>query len=223
MIKMQSYTDYTVSLFWAHVFSIGVAIPLFLLTGGLHMLIWGFPSIMGGIGWGWIGLLLILSIAIHELLHAVGFVYAGGASWRDIRFGVMWKALAPYAHCKTAARVSTYRLAIALPGFVLGVAPALAGLATGVDALTLYGYIMLIAACGDAVILWAIRTVPAAALVIDHPSKVGCMVVSGTSVLPDERVLPETEEENIVGVYLLTLLLFVLGLATGFFILYPAL
>ena len=215
MTESESYTDYTVSLFWTHVFSIGAILPLFLLTLGLHTLIWGFPM-MAGVGWGWIGLLLILSIAVHELLHAVGFVYAGGASWRDVRFGVMWKALAPYAHCRQAMQAAPYRVAIVLPALVLGVAPTLVGLATGIGALTFYGYILLIAACGDAAILWAIRSVPEETLVKDHPSKVGCMVAL-KAPHPATGSLQEAKGES-AAVYFLTMLLFMIGffIAIGF-------
>ena len=214
MAESDSYRDYTVSLFWAHVLSVGIILPLFFLTIGLHMLLWGFPFMEGGIGWGWTALLLILSIAVHELLHAVGFVYAGGASWSDVRFGVMWKALAPYAHCTQAMQAGPYRVAVALPALLLGVMPTLVGIATGIGALTFYGYIMLIAACGDAAILWAIRSVPEAALVKDHSSKVGCMVAS-ESPHPATGVLQETEEENATGVRFLTMVLFTIGFAAG--------
>ena len=217
MAELESYTDYTVSLFWTHVFSIGVILPLFFLTLGLHTLLWGFPSMEGDIGLGWIALLLLMSIVTHELLHAVGFVYAGGALWSDVRFGVMWKALAPYAHCTQVMQVAPYRVAIALPALLLGVAPTLTGLATGVGVLTFYGYIMLIAACGDAAILWAIRSVPEATLVKDHPSKVGCMVASEVPH-PATGILREAEEESVMGVHLLTIVLFTVGLVVGFFI-----
>jgi hypothetical protein len=69
-----------------------------------------------------------------------------------------------------------YRFGAAVPGVVLGVLPALAGLATGGGALFLFGLLFTLAAGGDALILWLLRDVPAARLVSDHPTRAGCLV-----------------------------------------------
>jgi hypothetical protein len=117
---------------------------------------------------------LVAGVVAHEALHAIGFMI-GGAAWEDIKFGV--KMMNPYAHCKVPLRASAYRLAITLPGIVLGVLPGLIGIITGMGLVNLFGAIMLSAALGDALILWLLRDTPRDALVYDHPSEIGCEVV----------------------------------------------
>ncbi len=119
----------------------------------------------------------IASIVFHEALHGAGYVLFGGAKWRDVSFGMNWKALAPYAHCRAAVPVSGYRGSVMLPGLLLGVAPWIAGLLTGSGALTFYGFIMIAAASGDMIILWLLRGIDGKEMVLDHPWEAGCRVV----------------------------------------------
>ncbi|MBM7097701.1 DUF3267 domain-containing protein [Bacillus sp. H-16] len=61
-------------------------------------------------------------IVVHEFLHAAGYVYIGKASWRDVKFGIIWKQFMPYAHCRVPLRINHYRMAVFLP-VILGVVP----------------------------------------------------------------------------------------------------
>lgn len=119
-------------------------------------------------------LVLVVSIGIHEVLHGVGFTLVGGVPWREMRFG--FKGLVVYAHCRVPMVASAYRVSVVLPGVVLGVLPGLIGLAGGNGWLTVYGTLMSIAALGDLVVLWLIRSVAGDAWVQDHPSAPGCLV-----------------------------------------------
>ncbi len=116
-------------------------------------------------------------IVVHEWLHAVGFRLAGKAPADSIRYGFNWKGMAPYAHCHAVMPASGYRVGVALPGLILGVVPAVVGLIGGIWWLAVWGALMLVSAGGDLAVLLAVRHVPGAALVQDHPSKVGCHVV----------------------------------------------
>ncbi len=60
---------------------------------------------------------------------------------------------------------------------MLGILPAAAGLVTGNPWVMFFGIFFLLAASGDAVILWLLRGVPANALVEDHPTRAGCYVI----------------------------------------------
>lgn len=120
---------------------------------------------------------LFLGIVVHELLHALGFVHVGNAPWSAIRFGVSWKALAPYAHCRAPVPITAYRFSVALPGVVLGLVPVFVGLGVGIGWLVLWGALMTAAASGDLVALWVVRSVPNGASVQDHPDRVGCQVL----------------------------------------------
>ena len=147
---------------------------------GPHLALWGlptppFPSDPASI-WGFCTA-FALGVFLHEGLHGLGHAW-GEASWSNVRFGMHWKALTPFAQCTVPTRARSYRIAIALPGLVLGVAPLALGVATGTWLLTFYGFLMLVAAAGDLLILWILRGVPAGAWVQDHPRQVGCLVVA---------------------------------------------
>ena len=53
------------------------------------------------------------------------------------------------------------------------------GVSTGIWLVTFFGFLMLVAAAGDVLILWVLRGVPPRAWVQDHPRQVGCLVVAG--------------------------------------------
>ncbi|PSQ70106.1 MAG: hypothetical protein BRD26_05270 [Bacteroidetes bacterium QH_1_64_81] len=119
-----------------------------------------------------------LGVVLHEGLHGLGHV-RGEATWDDVRFGMHWKALTPFAQCMVPTRARAYRIALALPGLVLGAVPLALGVSTGIWLVTFFGFLMLVAAAGDVLILWVLRGVPPRAWVQDHPRQVGCLVVAG--------------------------------------------
>lgn len=121
--------------------------------------------------------LLVAGILAHEMLHGLTWKLAGGKSWSAIKFGVNWKALAPYAHCREPLEVNAYRWGAAMPGLLLGIIPFSVGLITGGGWYVVFGYIFTITAAGDMLILWLIRRVDAGTLVQDHPTLAGCEIV----------------------------------------------
>jgi pimeloyl-ACP methyl ester carboxylesterase len=126
-------------------------------------------------------LVIVASIVVHEVIHAVGFMLVGKAPRTAVKFGFSWRGLAPYAHCKMPMTMYAYRVSTALPGIVLGILPGIAGLIWGNYWLIWYAIFMLAGAGGDLAILLTTRHVPAHALVLDHPTKVGCLLVEKVS------------------------------------------
>lgn len=118
----------------------------------------------------------MVGIGVHELLHGIGY-RLGGVPWSQIKFGVQWKALMPYAHCKAPMRARGYGLAVALPGLILGVIPTVWGLASGSSAMTLFGTAMLAGAVGDMMILGLLMTLKGNPMVQDHPVKPGFQII----------------------------------------------
>ncbi len=158
-----------------------VAAPLAALLGGgivaAHLVAHGGlgPS-FAPLPWLAVALLFLAGVAVHELLHAAGFVL-GGAAPATVRIRVHWPTLTPYATCSTLVSPRAYRVAGALPGVALGLVPAVVGVALGQGALTVWGALFTGLAAGDFVVLWLIRDLPADALVQDHPARLGCRVV----------------------------------------------
>jgi putative zincin peptidase len=147
----------------------------------LHLALWGGRSVGEGFAFlfPWLFFpVLLVSVVVHEGLHAAGFLAVGRAPRSAVHFGVDRRTLSPYAGCRAALRAGAYRFAILLPSLALALAPAAAGLATGTGWLTLWGAFMLVSGAGDFAALWAMRRVPNTARVLDHPERVGCRVVS---------------------------------------------
>ena len=175
--------DATISMLIANLVALAlvpVAGLLFLLP---YVLIWDnildrLSRLFEGKVWWTAILIFVLSIVVHELLHAVGYVWVGGVPRTAVKFGFSWRGLAPYAHCHEPMTARAYRTAVMLPGLILGLLPAVLGLIIGSFGLTIFGAIMVMAAGGDLAVLLAIRDVPPTAIVRDHPTKVGCEVVS---------------------------------------------
>lgn len=174
---MSERIDKTMSIGAANVWALVVAIPVFVGFFGAQAYFWGYSDSafsVEGLEGLWALVIFFLSIVVHELLHGLGY-WLGGAKWSEVKFGV--KQLTPYAHCQVPLKVWPYRFAVALPGLVLGVAPAVIALFTGSWLLMAYGTLMTASAAGDMLILWLLRDVPPTALVQDHPSKVGSEVL----------------------------------------------
>jgi succinate dehydrogenase hydrophobic anchor subunit len=142
-----------------------------------YALIWGSASLQAVLGRLISPFLLVfaLSIVVHEALHGLGCVLVGRVPRREIKFG--FKGLMVYVHCKAPMTASAYRISLMLPGVIMGLIPALVGLAWGSAWLTVYGTLMVIAALGDLMVLWLIRSVPRDARIQDHPSAPGCQIL----------------------------------------------
>lgn len=154
-----------------------VLLPISLLFFVLpYLLIWQRLALSA---WGWVtlGLSLLPAIVAHEGLHALGLWLLGRVPRSAIEFGIQWQLLTPYTHCRVPVPAWVYRSATALPGLLLGLLPALLGLACGSPWLNLGGTFLTVAAAGDWTAIWAIRRVPPRARVLDHPSKVGALIL----------------------------------------------
>lgn len=123
---------------------------------------------------------LILVIA-HELLHAIGWRFAGGLTFRDFKFGVAWKTLSPYCHATQPMTAQAYRFGAILPGIVLGIVPIIIATLNGDGYLAILGALLTAGAVGDVYVLWLLRHVDPSAYVIDHPKRAGCLVLDKES------------------------------------------
>lgn len=136
----------------------------------LHSQLWGAESVRMLVGNRPLllplAVALVLSVALHELLHLAGYVWIGGAPIDAIHFE--WRGVAIVARCDAPLPARSYRAAVALPGLVLGVVPTLVGLASGVAWITVYGAVMLGASAGDVAVLWALRKYGADEEVVDR-------------------------------------------------------
>jgi len=155
----------------------GLSLLVMVLPVVLYWAIWGYERLMDNFNvWTFIGLLVLFTLW-HEGFHAIGWKYWGGLRWRDLKFGVAWYALTPYCHAKAPMRADAYRFGALLPGIMTGLLPYGIALALGNGIMAIVGAVMLSGAVGDAYVLWVLRELPPDALVLDHPSNAGCIVV----------------------------------------------
>lgn len=121
-------------------------------------------------------LVVIVAVVLHELIHGLCWAALSGNRLGVIKFGFQWKTLTPFAHCKVAIPATAYRIGGVAPGLLVGVLPAVVGTLTGFGPLALLGWFMTVVAGGDALVFWLIRNVPGRELVLDHPTRAGCVL-----------------------------------------------
>lgn len=119
---------------------------------------------------------LVFGVILHELLHGLTWAAFCKNGLKSITYGIHWKLLTPYCHCKEMLPLRPYMLGGAMPGLVMGLLPALLGLAFGNIILLLLGLFFSFAAGGDLLILWMLRKYKPEDRVQDHPDKIGCFV-----------------------------------------------
>jgi len=142
-----------------------------------HVLKWGYASRFN-IGDYLLGFVAVVVLLVaHEATHAIGWILFAGVQPKDIRFGIAWKTLSPYAHSKVAMKAGGYRAGVVLPLIITGIGPTVIGTLTNTGWLTVAGAVLVSGAVGDLIVLWVIRRVPSEAMVIDHPQNAGCYVV----------------------------------------------
>jgi hypothetical protein len=157
--------------FLASALLFGVSLAVF---GALHQRLWAeepWSSLREWMFWPPV----VLSMFVHEALHAVGFRWVG-APRSHVHVGFGWRRPVPTAECDAPLPAKKFRRACVLPAMALGLLPVVVGLSFGFAAVTMFGILMLGASGGDAAVLWAIRKVGPDARLLDHPTAVGCRV-----------------------------------------------
>jgi hypothetical protein len=125
-------------------------------------------------------LFVIVSVPIHELIHALGFRFLGNIPWSKIRFGFAVKLLAPYAHPTVPINKIAYAWSGALPGLFLGVIPLITGLIIRSMLLSFLGMIGMGMAGGDVLILWKLRHAPKDAYIQENQEQDGFTIIEKT-------------------------------------------
>ena len=118
----------------------------------------------------------MLGIAVHELIHGIAWAIFAKNGFKSMKFGVMWKLLTPYCHCKDALKVKEYIFGAIAPAILLGILPAIVAIFNGSISLLIFGMFFTMAACGDFLIINLIRKENWDDLVEDHPTEAGCYI-----------------------------------------------
>lgn len=121
-------------------------------------------------------LLFLVSVILHELIHGITWSFYTKNGFSSIRFGINWKMLMPYCHCKEPLLLRHYITGAIMPFMLLGLIPLIWAIFTGRLLLLVTGLIMTISAIGDFMIIALIRKYPGDTLVLDHPNEAGCYI-----------------------------------------------
>lgn len=182
MDASHTHIDKTISILQANLYGMILVLPLLLMFVLPYALLWGTMSMLSGL-LDFIGnlpiliLILVTGTLAHELLHGITWKIAGRLPKGTVEYNIKWALLTPYAHLKVPVPLNTYRIGGIMPGLVLGILPGIIALTTGTAWLLWFGIIFSWAAVGDYIILWLLRDLPPASLILDHPEKVGCTIL----------------------------------------------
>ena len=192
MIPLENYKKekLTIDLVKANLFGLIVMIPIILVYGIPFYLIhvknsasFNITEILESIKpiaiFGYSALffiVFIVGVILHELIHGITWAIFAKKGFKSIKFGVIWKMLTPYCHCKEPLSVKHYILGAIMPAIVLGFIPAIYGLVFGNFVILIFGAFFTLAAAGDFLIINLIRKENWNSLVQDHPSEVGCYI-----------------------------------------------
>lgn len=121
-------------------------------------------------------LFFLFGIVLHELVHGIFFAKYAENDFRSVKFGIMWKMFMPYAHCKEPLKIKHYTVALLTPLILVGIIPAIVGIAMGKGLILLFGIILSGGAAGDLMIYNLIKKENPEDYVQDHPSEAGCWI-----------------------------------------------
>lgn len=119
---------------------------------------------------------MILGIVVHELIHGVFFALFATKGIRSIKFGILWKMMTPYCHCKEPLKIKHYTIALLAPFVLLGIIPSIISLFIGNIFLLVFGIVFSGMAAGDLMIYNLIKKENPEDYVQDHPSEAGYFI-----------------------------------------------
>ena len=177
----------TIDLVWANIFAILIIIPVFFVFGLPFYLIWlsemdisgileyginRFDNLNGFVIFG----AIIFGFLLHELIHGITWSIFAKNGFKSIKFGILWKMLTPYCHCKEPLKINHYILGAITPAIILGFLPSVLAIIIGNFEMLLFGILFIMAAGGDFLIIKLLWKENRDDIVLDHPSEAGCTV-----------------------------------------------
>lgn len=175
--------DFSVSMLEANIYAVIAALPFIVVLVGLDIYVWKWRNYFRELFalepqyFSLFMLAIFIGIVIHELIHGLTWQFFSKKKSNAIRYGIDWKTMSPYAHCKEPMEIKAYRLGVVMPAIILGFLPSIIGILTGNPLIFIFGLVFILAAGGDILILWLIRNVTDGSLVEDHPKRAGCYVI----------------------------------------------
>ena len=174
-----------IDIVWANIFGLLLLIPIVLIFGVPFFFIWksellNMQDIMKTFFENntvlKVPVVLIIGIIAHELIHGIVWAIFAKKGFKSIKFGIIWKMVTPYCHCKEPLKVKHYIGGAIAPAIILGIAPAITSLFTGNILLLIFGMFFTLAASGDFLVIRLLIKEKPDDYVEDHPSEAGCFI-----------------------------------------------
>ncbi|HRN49595.1 MAG TPA: DUF3267 domain-containing protein, partial [Niabella sp.] len=129
---------------------------------------------------GWVFLkwltIFLAGIVAHELVHGITWALYAKKGFRSIKFGILWKYITPYCHCKEPLQIRHYLIGAITPFIFVGLLPAVYAIITGSINWLLFGIFYTVGAVGDFLIIKLLLPEKRNDYALDHPSEAGCYV-----------------------------------------------
>jgi hypothetical protein len=179
----------TINIVQANLIAMFAFFPIILIYGIPYYLLWtnqfnlvSFREIIRNNYLGVYGstaslfLIVIFGIVLHEMIHGITWARFAKNGHISIKYGVLWKMLTPYCHCKEPLKVKHYILGAITPAIILGLFPVIYSFFTGNIGVLIFGVFFTVAALGDFMIINLLRKENMNSYVLDHPSEAGCYI-----------------------------------------------
>lgn len=173
IINRDDYTERNIefSIMRINLLSLAIAVPLVMISNWMYKLADVDTKLKSSFF-----LMVLLGTIVHELIHAVVAVRYAQSGWKSIKFGILWKYLAPYCHCNEALTVSQYRKFAMMPTLV-AIICFIASLFIGNWTFTLCCVVIVAGGAGDIFIMIKLRKENAETLVLDYSDKIGAAIL----------------------------------------------
>jgi hypothetical protein len=170
----------TINVLLANIYSVLIFIFAAILLSAIYYLIWSEDDLFDKLKMSFKNLgifsflsILIIGVILHELLHGIVFSIYAKKGYKSVKFGVLWKVLTPYCHCKEPLKVREYIIAALTPTVVLGLVPSIISLFIGDIKLLLFGILFFAAGAGDLMLVSSILREKETTLIYDLPAEIG--------------------------------------------------
>lgn len=120
---------------------------------------------------------LLVGIFLHELLHGLPAAIFSKNGFKSVNYGVYWKYLTPYTHCKEPLELRKYKTVLLTPGIILGIIPEIIGIIIQNFDTLMFGVVFTIGALGDLMVFERVKGMNNNILVKDHPESMGLIFI----------------------------------------------
>ena len=174
--------ELTIGIVKANVYAILMALPLclvtvipFILVNRGKLYFEGNPLITSVL----FVITLVVLVVVHELIHGLTWSIFAQDHFKSIEFGFMKEYATPYCTCTVPLKKGAYIAGALMPLIILGIMPAVIAIFTGSFFLLAIGFVMIMAAGGDIMIvlkLLGYKSGAADVLIYDHPTQAGSVI-----------------------------------------------